>query len=384
MADIKLHFELNSALETVDNHKARWNSPDHRRWGFHHLHDNSRYSVKLRSDAVLRLGNRFDQRIAELPDVQRLTGLNIFSGMVVIRGQDVLYENYADDFGPDCPHSIMSISKTHMNLIIGLLVDDGVIDLSKKVADYLPDIGSGYSTATIQQVLDMDVINDYSEDYSDPLASSYIHEVSMGWRLPVGDEIDEPQTDFINKITSEDTTNRTGEFDYKSANTEVLGLVIEAASGRSIRSFLIEIVEAAGIENAVHISTDREGTPSMNGGCSFTARDLARYGSLFVRRGMGVNGRKVGNADFINQTLKRGVQMSKPRHALKYSNQTNTNGRWLGHGGYGGQYLLADLTSRVVGVFFSVLENKSGSDAEYSAQIISMLQNISELSFEVS
>ncbi|MFT5504990.1 MAG: hypothetical protein ACI8XC_002707, partial [Gammaproteobacteria bacterium] len=121
VANKELICELNWALETVDDHKARWNSPDHRRWGFHNLHENCRYSIKLRSDTMLSLVSQFDQRIAELPEVQRLTAMNIFSGMVVVRGQDILYEKYANNFGPDCPHSIMSISKTHMNLIIGSL-----------------------------------------------------------------------------------------------------------------------------------------------------------------------------------------------------------------------------------------------------------------------
>jgi CubicO group peptidase (beta-lactamase class C family) len=120
----------------------------------------------------------------------------------------------------------------------------------------------------------------------------------------------------------------------------------------------------------------------MNGGCSLTARDLARYGSLFVRRGAGVNGRQVGNADFIEATLQQGVPMPKPRQTLKYSNQTNTNGRWLGHGGYGGQYMLADLSSGVVGVFYSVLLNRHASDPDYSSEIIDMLQCIGELPFD--
>ena len=377
-----LEFELNPALETVGDHKALWNSPDFRRWGFHNLHNNARYSLNLRSDKVLALEKRFDRRIGDMDEVRRLTGSNIFSAMVVVRGQHVLHETYADDFGPDYPHSIMSISKTHLNLIIGSLQAEGIIDLSRTVESYIPDIGSGYAEATIQQVLNMDVVNDYTEDYSDSFASSYAHEISMGWRLPIDDEVDEPQADFLKKISSQDTTNRTGEALYKSANTEVLGMVVEAASGRSLRSFLIEIVEAVGLEHALHISTDRDGVPSMNGGCSLTARDLARYGSLFVRRGAGVNGRRVGSADFIEATLKQGIPMPKPRHKLRYSNQTNTNGRWLGHGGYGGQYMLADLSSGVVGVFYSVLLNRHASDPDYSAEIIAMLQNIGELPFE--
>jgi hypothetical protein len=75
--------------------------------------------------------------------------------------------------------------------------------------------------------------------------------------------------------------------------------------------------------------------------------------------------------------------MPAPRDRLRYSNQTNTNGRWLGHGGYGGQYMLADLETGVVGVFFSVLENHDAHDAAYSVEIIDMLQGIAELPFDI-
>ncbi len=382
MPQTDLNFKANPALETVRDHKALWNSPEFRRWGFHNLHLNVRYGMSLRADSVLTLEKRIDRRIGDMDEVRRLTGSGIFSAMVVVRGQHVLHEAYAADFGPDCPHSVMSISKTHLNLIIGGLVAEGVVDLSSRVDSYVPDIGSGYAGATIQQVLNMDVVNDYSEDYSDAFASSYLHEVSMGWRLPAGDGVDETQSRFVKKISSNDTTNHSGEALYKSANTEVLGMVVEAASGRSLRSFLVRIVEAAGLENGLHVSTDRDGTPCMNGGCCFTARDLARYGSLFVRRGAGIDGRQVGSADFIETTLGQGVLMPAPRAALRYSNQTNTNGRWLGHGGYGGQFMLADLQSGVVGVFFSVLENRDAYDSDYFAEIIDMLQSIGELPFD--
>ena len=104
--------------------------------------------------------------------------------MVAVRGGDVLFERYAPDFGPNQPHSVQSITKTTMNLVVGLLVEQGRIDLGKEVRHYLPDIGSGYAAATVQDVLDMNAINDYSEDYSDPYASVFLHEAAMGWRLP--------------------------------------------------------------------------------------------------------------------------------------------------------------------------------------------------------
>jgi hypothetical protein len=84
----------------------------------------------------------------------------------------------------------------------------------------------------------------------------------------------------------------------------------------------------------------------------------------------------------IERSLKGGVPMPAPRDWLSYSNQTNTDGRWLGHGGYGGQYMMADLTSGVVGVFFSVLEDKDAYDASYYVPIIKMLSDIGRLEFK--
>jgi CubicO group peptidase (beta-lactamase class C family) len=373
-------WEPNPDLTIVTDNKPRWNTPDHRRAGFHNLHRNARYAISLRADKVLTLEKCLDRRIADMAEVRRLTGSNIFSGMVVVRGRHVLHEAYAPDFGPDRPHSIMSITKTHMNFVIGQLAEAGTLDLGKTVAHYLPEIGSGYAEATLQQVLNMDVANDYTEDYGDPFTGSYLHELPMGWRLPGEGQDEETHQDFLAAITSEDVTNRSGAAVYKSANTDVLAWVAERASGRPMRHFLAEIVEAAGLEHALYITTDREGGPWMSGGGCLTARDLARYGSLFVRRGAGVDGRRVGSADFIERTRNEpGPRMPAPRDALHYSNQTNTNGRWLGHGGYGGQYMLADLDSGVVGVFFSVLENREAHDPDYSTGVISMLETIAEL-----
>ena len=46
--------------------------------------------------------------------------------------------------------------------------------------EYFPDIGSGYAEATLQQVLDMDVSNDFSFDFDDPAAHIHQYEISAG------------------------------------------------------------------------------------------------------------------------------------------------------------------------------------------------------------
>jgi len=82
-------------------------------------------------------------------------------------------------------------------------------------------MGSGYADATIQQVLDMNVVNDYSEDFADPEATYYRHEEAMGLRLPSDSLREETQPSFLTRITSSDTRNDTGQLQYKDANTDV-------------------------------------------------------------------------------------------------------------------------------------------------------------------
>ena len=55
---------------------------------------------------------------------------------------------------------------------------------------------------------------------------------------------------------------------------------------------------------------------------------------------------------------------------------TMTDGTWVGHGGYGGQYMLANLDTGVVGVFYSILENADAWDPEYAPRITRMLADI--------
>jgi hypothetical protein len=46
-----------------------------------------------------------------------------------------------------------------------------------------------------------------------------------------------------------------------------------------------------------------------------------------------VDGQAVGAAAFLQVTRQGGIPMPPPRDWLRYSNQTNTDGDGLGHGG---------------------------------------------------
>ena len=102
-----------------------------------------------------------------------------------------------------------------------------MIDLNNNISHYLPNIGTGYASAKIQDVLNMNIDNSYSEDYTDPYTSSYLHEFVIGWRLPKNLKDIETQDQYLNKIEAKkdkDLFNNSEFSHYKSANTDVLGL----------------------------------------------------------------------------------------------------------------------------------------------------------------
>ena len=375
----KLVSVRNPELTTLKDNKASWNLPKTRRFGYRNLHKINRYSIFLRSDLILKLNSKPNKTIAKFPLVKKMTKNKSFCSLIVGNRQNILFEKYAKDFKKNQPQTIMSITKMFVNLFIGELVTNRLIDLNKKVSHYLPKIGSGYANAKIQDVLNMNVINSYTEDYTKAYSSSFMHEPVGGWRLPKNLKNHLSQEEYLNTIKkskNKSLINNSEYAFYKSANTDVVGLIIEKVSGRTLRDWVLSAVEAAGFEDGLYIASDRYGMPWMSGGGCLITRDFLRMGLLFARKGMGVGNRKVGSSSFLNKTINnvgpKYMNLSKDKY-LYYSNSTMVSGNMIGHSGYGGQFLATNFKTGNVAAFFSVLETKSATKDSYKTDMINML-----------
>jgi len=387
MNKYKLKSEANSSLVVVRNNKPKWYLPETRRAGYRNLHKINRYGLLYRSDLVLKLNKKYNKKIQNIPSVKKIINHKYFCSLLVGKDQNILYEKYASDFTNKTPQTIMSITKMFVNLFIGELVKKKIIKLNHKISKYLPNIGTGYAKATIQDVLDMNIENAYSEDYTDPYTSSYMHEPVCGWRLPKDLNEKIGQEEFLNKIKSnknKDLSNKTEFSHYKSANTDVLGLLIEKVSKKKLKDWVLEVVEAAGFEDALYMGTDRFGMPWISGGACLISRDFLRYGLLFSRKGFGVGNRKVGSSKFFNQTLKnkgtKYMELSKNKF-LYYSNSTMKLNDWIGHSGLGGQFLAINLKTGITASYFSVIDTPSGTDENYKKDMINMMDEIVNYEF---
>ena len=132
-----------------------------------------------------------------------MTSHKSFCSLIVGKGQDIFYEKYAEDFSSSQPQTIMSISKMFLNLFVGELLEKGKLQLEKPISYYLPNIGSGYAKATVQNVLNMNIVNAFTEDYTDTYSTSFMHETVGGWRIPDEGTNEVLQEDFLNKIETD-------------------------------------------------------------------------------------------------------------------------------------------------------------------------------------
>jgi CubicO group peptidase (beta-lactamase class C family) len=362
----------NPDLHVGPDLRQGWNRPEQRRHGFHNAHLIFRRALMIRSRRVLHLDHAEDAGLARIDSDIGLSQNPGFSALVVAEEGRILLARCAPDFSLDQPHSIQSITKMHLHLIAGSLIESRLLDPDALAGHYLPGLGSGYHNARIRDLLDMNIANHFSENYSDPAADCYREEESLGWRLPPDAQAEMTLMDFACSITGSDLTNRSGFADYKSANTDVLTLI--AAQLCNLPECLTQICDAAGYKGGLHISQSPEGLPAFSGGGCLSALDLARFGLLFTRQGKGLSGGTVGSAAFTQACRDGNVQpLSRSRSHQRYCGHLMTDGARIGHAGYGGQYLMIDPDRGRVALYLGVLENDSGYDEAFMVRVVRSL-----------
>ena len=255
------------------------------------------------------------------------------------------------DFGNR--HIAFSISKSIVAVVAGALQADGLLDPPAPVTLYVPEVaGSAYGDATVQHVLDMAVAIDIDEAYLDPNSPFARYRKAMLWNPGGGGE---GLREFL--CTIQRLPGEHGEiFRYRSPNTDMLGIILERASGRRMPDLLREKVFAPlGARGAAQITVDREGSCRASAGISLTPRDLARFGEM-MRQGGVANGNRLVPAAWVADTIGSGSQEAWDRSDFvtlfpkgRYRNKWYQTGEGAYCGiGIHGQWLYVDPATEVV------------------------------------
>lgn len=273
---------------------ANWRKPPFNKWSFHHVrelvpsadipNDPARVWELPRSPLNLA-DSQLEIDGARLPMARFLDNTDT-DAMVVLHRGAIVFDHYAPGMDRDTPHILMSVSKSMLGLIAGILAARGQFNPEALVTAIIPEVkGTAYEGATLRNLLDMRAGILFDENY---LASSGViieYRKAQGWDPYGPGETPSDLRSFYGMLKESDGRHADA-FHYVSPNTDLLGWAIERLTGRRFADLMSELLwKPLGCHRSAYITVDRFGAPRCAGGICATAEDLARVGQMMVQSG---------------------------------------------------------------------------------------------------
>lgn len=221
-----------------------------------------------------------DGPVMTLPDAMKewMQARRVTS-LLVLKDGAVVFEEYYLGTAQDDQRIGWSLAKSFLSALTGVVLAEGhIASLDDPVTHYAPQLaGSAYDGATVRHVLTMTTGVTFDEDYTD-----YHSDINrMGRVLALGRLMD----DFAASLTERDSVPG-ARWQYVSIDTHVLGMVIRAATGRTLTDLMSEkITGPLGLSQTPYYLTDGAGVAFALGGLNMTTRDYARFGQMFAQNG---------------------------------------------------------------------------------------------------
>jgi CubicO group peptidase (beta-lactamase class C family) len=273
---------------------ANWQDPPFNRWGFQHVRELIPTARIARGDGPARPLPRAERDLDGLAfrsgrrrmTVGRMLDETATDGFLVLHRGRVVTERYRNGLTPDRTHLLMSVSKSIVSTVAGILAGRGRLDVDGLVTTYLPELhGTSFDGATVQHLLDMRAGTRFNEDYDDLDAEVRVYEQIYLWRPRASRRLPDDACTYF--ATLKNDGEHGGPFRYRSVLTDVLGWVIERAGGARLAELISrEVWGPMGAEFDAEITVDGHGNAMADGGVCATLRDLGRFAQLFADRGL--------------------------------------------------------------------------------------------------
>ena len=199
------------------------------------------------------------------------------NAFIVIRGGKITYEKYLNGKSDSTVLPSYSVAKTMTSLVIGQLIDEGKIKESDTFVSLLPEFkaGNSFDKVTIKNLLDMNSGIGVSDNY--PTGPS-------GWGVAIAQMYATTDMNFFIKHNRKMFEEPGTYPEYRSVNTELLGLIIQKVTGHKLADeFSDRIWKKVGAEHEATWNVDKVGGHEKAFCCfNATARDYARVGQALM------------------------------------------------------------------------------------------------------
>jgi len=284
----------------------------------------------------------------------------------VIQGDSIRYETYWGIGSRTSRTNSFSMAKSVVAMLIGVAIQEGYIEsIDQKITDFIPEYdrpGDHFNTeVTLKHLLTMSSGMDWHEDYYNPFgvtAEAYF-------------------TKNLNDLMlSINFTEKPGEkWHYQSGSTQLMGLIIERSTGKSLSEYLsLKLWQPINATDQAEWTVDKEGGVEKAYCClNSNALDFARFGQLYLDQG-NWNGVQLIDSSFVKAALTADIEAHYGYSWWLYETQYKYPVYTMR--GVNGQYVIIvpalDLVAVRLGHKREVYLDKTTTDLDfYTQQIIS-------------
>ncbi|HVO41270.1 MAG TPA: serine hydrolase [Aggregatilineales bacterium] len=209
---------------------------------------------------------------------------------ILLRHGYVIAEGWWSPYRPEYPHSLFSLSKSFTATAIGLAVNEGRLTVDDRVVSFFPDdlpaeIGENLAAMRVRDLLSMSTGHD-KDATGRAQERQPVNWVKGFLELPVEHA---PGTHFV----------------YNSAATYMLSAIIQKLTGLKLLDYLQpRLFKPLGIQNPTW-ETSPQGINTGGWGLSVTTEDIARFGQMYVDKGLWCGQRLVPGAWIAEATSRQ-------------------------------------------------------------------------------
>lgn len=275
--------------------------------------------------------------------------------LLILKGASPVYEQYFGGADRETSFNVKSVTKSVVSALTGVAIADGVLPgLDTPVSHWLPEasgdrVDPRVNNLTLRHLLSMSAGFQWQEN--GPSTTAWM-------RSP----------DYV-KFTLESPLDAApGErFNYSTAVAHLVSVILTRASGMSTKQFAQERLFGPIGARAGEWATDPQGYHEGRSELHLTARDMARFGLLYLNQGRW-NGRAVVPRSWV-------LDSTRPHKRIDYGLMwPYLPKEWGGpvvHAlGYGGQLIAIVPDANVVIVIASTIENRENDVVRYLREVL--------------
>jgi len=253
---------------------------------------------------------------------------------VIIKNDSIWFEKYYDGFNAESKTNSFSMAKSITTSLLGKAIMQGHIkSLDQPISDFYPEYS--YAKTTVGDLASMASGLDWVENYTGPFSVTARANYAA---------------DLEKTILNQDIVEEPGKsFEYLSGNTQLLGMIIQKATGKTLSNYLSETFwkPMGATENALWELDDDENRLAKAFCCiSSNAKDFARFGKLYKDYGKW-NGTQLLDSAFVVKSITPRFKES-PQYGYGWWMKDIGNKHFFMMRGHLGQYVIVEPNDNVI------------------------------------